>query len=585
MRERTTLLKLVVVLVFALCWVALHAPLPAYGATITVNTTSDEFGTGADCSLREAILAANTNTAFGGCQAGAGDDIIVLPAGTYTLTIVGAGENNTATGDLDILSNITISGAGAATTIINGNNLDRVFEIRNNANVTFNDVTISGGVVSGRGGGINVSSTTGGSLNIIRGIIRNNIANGNNGGALFIGTGTVTISDSAFHNNFSTVDGGGILIGGGTTTIANSTISSNSANGNGGGITLASATTTSLSLVHVTVTNNTADADNMGGGDGGGIRQSGTTTTLTVSNSIIAGNVDNTTFGANDCNHVSGTFSTGDYNLRPSNTGCQTFLNGVNDFTVSTLGLVPLDNNGGTPTHALQSNSDALDRIPSGTNGCGTTYTDDQRGAERPQDVDGDGLAACEIGAFESEREETCGLTDNSSVSISFASGNEIDAFFNTVGDMDCFSVNDWLYTHPNATGPSNPPNDVDLATGEWWDITAEDTNGQPASGVNLNLTLPHDNLDDPSLCKYPGTQGGSGWDCYDPDSVTASAVTLNDITELSAWAVGESVGPTAVSLQTLQVDSMPTTVSIGALLGLLLTAGLLWRRRAAIVN
>jgi CSLREA domain-containing protein len=577
------------VLLILLVIYALQSPRSALAATITVNTTADEFDVtpNATCSLREAIRSANTNMAFGGCSAGAGDDVIDLPEGTYTLTLTGVGENNTATGDLDILSNMTINGAGAAATIIDGNSLDRVFEIRNNANVTFNDVTISGGVVSGPGGGIHVSSTAGGSLNIIRSIIVNNTANGNNGGALFVGTGTATITDSAFINNVSTVDGGGILIGGGTTTITNSTISGNNADGNGGGIALASATITSLSLVHVTVTSNTADADTAGGGDGGGIRQSGTATTLTVSNSIIAGNVDNTTFAANDCSRANGTFNTGDYNLRPSNTGCQTFLSGVYDFDVNTLGLIALGNNGGTPTHALQSNSDALDRIPSGTNGCGTTYTDDQRGAERPQDVDGDGTAACEIGAFESEREETCGLTDNSSVSISFVSGNEVDAYFTEVGDMDCFSVNDWLYTHPNATGPSDPPNDVDLATGEWWDITAEDTDGQPASGFNLNLTLPHDNLDDPSLCKFPGTQGGSGWDCYDPDSETTSAVTLNGITELSAWAVGESVGPTAVSLQSFQVGNTPIVlVSIGTLLALLLlTASLLWRRRTAIMN
>lgn len=38
----------------------------AAAATIQVTTSSDN-GTGADCSLREAVIAANTNVAFGGC--------------------------------------------------------------------------------------------------------------------------------------------------------------------------------------------------------------------------------------------------------------------------------------------------------------------------------------------------------------------------------------------------------------------------------------------------------------------------------------------------------------------------------------
>ena len=53
----------------------------------------------------------------------------MLPAGTMTLTIAGAGENNAATGDLDIHGSVTIKGKGAGVTIVDGNNLDRVFDI------------------------------------------------------------------------------------------------------------------------------------------------------------------------------------------------------------------------------------------------------------------------------------------------------------------------------------------------------------------------------------------------------------------------------------------------------------------------
>ena len=58
----------------------------ARAATITVTTTADGTG-GPYCTLRDAITAADTDTATGGCPAGAGADTIVLASGaTYTLT-------------------------------------------------------------------------------------------------------------------------------------------------------------------------------------------------------------------------------------------------------------------------------------------------------------------------------------------------------------------------------------------------------------------------------------------------------------------------------------------------------------------
>ena len=66
-------------------------------------------------SLREALCAANTSS---------NPDTIVLPANTYQITLAGSGEDGNAVGDLDIREtggDLTISGTGAGTTIIDGN--------------------------------------------------------------------------------------------------------------------------------------------------------------------------------------------------------------------------------------------------------------------------------------------------------------------------------------------------------------------------------------------------------------------------------------------------------------------------------
>jgi CSLREA domain-containing protein len=98
---------------------------PAHAAvSFTVDSTTDAVDTapgngvcataGSVCTLRAAIQEAN---------ALAGDDTITVPAGTYTLTILGRDEYAAATGDLNITSNITINGAGAGSTIIQAGTL------------------------------------------------------------------------------------------------------------------------------------------------------------------------------------------------------------------------------------------------------------------------------------------------------------------------------------------------------------------------------------------------------------------------------------------------------------------------------
>ena len=151
-------------------------------ATFTVNSTVDAVdanpggGTAltatGQITLRSAIQEAN---------ALAGADTIVLPAGTYLLTIAGTGENGAATGDLDITDDLTITGVAAGTTIVDGAKIDRIFEIMPDVNVAISGVTIENGEtpnaslapgISSDGGGIDNK----GNLTLTECVVQNSVA-------------------------------------------------------------------------------------------------------------------------------------------------------------------------------------------------------------------------------------------------------------------------------------------------------------------------------------------------------------------------------------------------------------------------
>ena len=98
------------------------APLASSTGTSCVSTDS-----GGTCTLRAAVQAAD-NTG--------GASTITLPANTYKLTIPSTGTDNAANGDLDVDNTahnvaLTITGAGASSTVINANHIDRAFAVDN----------------------------------------------------------------------------------------------------------------------------------------------------------------------------------------------------------------------------------------------------------------------------------------------------------------------------------------------------------------------------------------------------------------------------------------------------------------------
>ena len=137
----------------------------AQTAGIAVTTTADELDPDGECSLREAILNANNDDQSGStdCPAGSGKDTIDVPAGTYTLTITGTGEDSSATGDLDITGDSIINGAGEGSTIVQAgttgtegtpNGIDRVFDVeRPTAEATLSGVAVRNGNLSEPDGG------------------------------------------------------------------------------------------------------------------------------------------------------------------------------------------------------------------------------------------------------------------------------------------------------------------------------------------------------------------------------------------------------------------------------------------------
>ena len=137
-----------------------------------------------------------------------------------------------------------------------------------------------------------------------------------------------------------------------------------------------------------------------------------------------------------------------------------------------------------------------------------------------------------------------------------------------TVGTLDCLTVDYFPVNHPNAT--------TGIQTGGYWKISGRAIDNSPATGFTVRVTLPHtvDPHANAKVCKFPGTQGGSGWDCFRTDS-DGTTVWLDGVTSFSDWAVGNNVGPTAVILSSLAAAPASTIPLIArATLFLLLWSG-----------
>jgi hypothetical protein len=235
--------------------VALPGPTAAVGGSIIQVTTTGQDGSDG-CSLSEAILSANSDSAVGDCTAGSssGLDTVELAAfTTYTMTAIytdglygnayGSFVGPTATPM--VTSDILIEGAGA---IIEHapNGVDfRAFAVVDAGNLTLREVHVKGFTVKGGDGG----GGGGGGLGA--------------GGAVYVRGGTLAVQQSTFEGNGAvggngshngpTTSGGG---GGGLSGNGAAPFSAAFAGGGGGGGARGNG--------------GRGDVDNFAGGAGGG---------------------------------------------------------------------------------------------------------------------------------------------------------------------------------------------------------------------------------------------------------------------------------------------------------------------------
>ena len=209
-----------------------------------------------------------------------------FPAGRFRLRIAGAGEDAAATGDLDLTKSVTIAGLRARATLIDGSaEVDRVFDITSGVTALISDVTVTGGLVDGNGGGI----ASAGMLTLATRHVAGNQATTarprtRDGGGID-SSGTLTLTETE-------VSGNGAYNGGGISRSPaphadeqhgrGNTAGGPGSNGDGGGISGSGGATLTLDRHH----DRRQHAFN-GLGSGGGI----TSPTATLGGTIVANNL------------------------------------------------------------------------------------------------------------------------------------------------------------------------------------------------------------------------------------------------------------------------------------------------------
>jgi hypothetical protein len=286
--------------------VALWAVPAAQAATINVTPGAVDTTTNGNCSLIEAIQAANSGGTVDQCVGSPGAVTIDAP-GTFVLTAV---DNTSPSGPNGLpviattitIRNATITRASSAPAF-------RIFEVASGGNLTLDAASVAGGRVTCAGGGCGafgggIFNDSGSTLTVTNSHVNGNTATCSGtgcsalGGGIFDGSGTLNLNSSRVGNNTASCAGGGCgAFGGGianedTLNVTSSRVSNNTAScsgsgdvcvAQGGGIANSATANVNNSQVSTnTASNHTASAPG-GAARGGGIYTTNGTLTLTAS--------------------------------------------------------------------------------------------------------------------------------------------------------------------------------------------------------------------------------------------------------------------------------------------------------------
>ena len=409
----------------------------AYAAIIPVTTNAVDTG-GTECRLRDAIVAANNDAATGACPAGSGGDTIELPEdATFAFTTPDnadpfAGANALPT----VVGELTIEGRGSTLArsgqcVANGAVEPGEFRfLTSSAILVVRDLSFVGGCGDGLPGSGGAVVSTGPNATFERVVFSSNTANGT-GGALSLstpvpGAGLVTIRDARFESNrggnggaihsnvgldiaratfvanTATVNGGALaaqafIFPGGpsaTTRIHNTTFSGNTAATVGGAIFVQDAVAALIAFT--TFANNAAP-------QGAALAGSSTPPPFPGFPTSVPSILMRSTWLTDQTGASCAAEGPTTYTLTLEGT------NLASDASCDTATVVPagqleaLANTGGfAPARRPLPGSDGIDAAADcALAGGAGTAGEDQRAFARPVDGDGDGTAACDIGAVE----------------------------------------------------------------------------------------------------------------------------------------------------------------------------------------
>ncbi len=401
-------------------------PASATSATLYVSTT----GTGNCTSLANACDAISGAISQATSGAYTGDDVIIeVAAGTYF-------ENDSLS--VSSLSSLTIAGAGASSTVVNGGSLASVITV-NSGTVIVSGLTVENGYVpNSSGGGIDNFGTT----TVTNSVITGNTATGNFAtGAGLNNDGSLSVSDSTVSDN-SGGAGAGIYNFSGQLSVADSTITGNTTSLSGGGLSNASpgATATitdstfsgngaseggALYVTRDTVTLSASTIVGNSAGNGGGIANFAT---LDMAGDILANNRT----GSSDCGSFGSAVTDLGFNIADDGSCGFSATGSISNSSSLDASLAPLANNGGlTQTILPTPASPAAGAIPNPTTVdaiqlCPTT---DQRGTASALN------AACNMGAVQGTGLITPTTPVISNLPGSGVNGGGFTASVSTTGD------------------------------------------------------------------------------------------------------------------------------------------------------